>query len=127
MRIATAILLLALLTLPRARASAQGTAMPPAAKVWKVWTGKSVALARVDGRSMAAACPTRTQVDHFVRERTLKWDDASIGCRFLLSGNFTGAQVVEESGDYIRVTFTLASSRAEHTYWTPRRNFRLQS
>ena len=124
MRIATAILLLASLTLPSARASAQRIATPPTAKVW---TGKSVALARVDGRSMAAACPTRKQVDHFVRERTLKWDDASIGCRFLMSGNFTGAQVVEESGDYIRVSFTLASFQVAHTYWTPRRNFRLVS
>lgn len=124
MRIATAILLLALLTLPSARASAQRTATPPTARVW---TGKSVTLARVDGRSMAAACPTRKQVDHFVRERALKWDDASIGCRFLMSGNFTDAQVVEESGDYIRVSFTLASFQMAHTYWTPRRNFRLLS
>ena len=120
MRITTAIILLAPLTL----LSAQGTATPPRATVW---TGKSVTLARVDGRSMAAACPTRKQVDHFVRERALKWDDASIGCRFILSGNFTGAQVVEESGDYIRVSFTLTSFPTTHRYWTPRRNFRLLS
>ncbi len=124
MRITTAILLLALLTLRSAPASAQGAATPPSAIVW---IGKSVTLARVDGRSMAAACPTRKQVDHFVRERALKWDDASIGCRFLMSGNFTGAQVVEESGAYIRVSVTLTSFPTTHRYWTSRRNFRLLS
>ena len=124
MRIATAIFLLALFTLPSARASAQGAATPPTTGVW---TGKAVALALVKGRSMAAACPTRKQVDHFVRVRMLKWDDASIGCRFLMSGNFTGAQVVEESGDYIRVRFALTSFPVAHSYWTPRRNFRLLS
>lgn len=124
MHFATAILLLAPLTLLSAQLSAQVAATPPTTSVW---TGKSVALARVGGRSMAAACPTRKQVDHFVRERMLKWDDASIGCRFLMSGNFSGAQVVEESGDYIRVSFTLTGFPAAHKYWTPRRNFRLMS
>lgn len=124
MRTAIAMILIAPLTLLPARASAQGAATAPTASVW---TGKSVALARVNGRSMAAACPTRQQIDHYVRERALKWDNASMGCRFMLSGNFTGAQVVEESGDYIKVTFALTDFEVEHTYWTPRRNFRLLS
>ena len=50
-------------------------------------------------------------IDAFARIR----DDASIGCRFLMSGNFTDAQVVEESGDYIRVSFTRASFQMAHT------------
>ncbi len=124
MRNTTPILLLAFFTLFPASAFAQSQA---SASTVHAWTGKSVALAKVGGRSMAPACPERAQIDHFVRERSLKWDDASIGCRFLLSGNFTSAQVVEESGDYLRVTFMLASFQMAHTFWTPRRNFRLVS
>ncbi len=124
MRIPIAMILIVPFALFPLRASAQGAPTTPVASAW---TGKSVALAKVNGRSMAAACPTRQQIDHYVRERALKWDDASIGCRFLLSGNFTGAQVVEESGDYIKVAFALIGFPVEHTYWTPRRNFRLLS
>ena len=124
MRTAIAMILIAPLTLFPARASAQGAATAPTATVW---TGKDVALARVNGRSMAAACPTRQQIDHYVRERALKWDNASLGCRFMLSGNFSRARVVEESGDYIKVTFTLTAFPVDDSYWTPRRNFRLLS
>ena len=124
MRTAIAMILIAPFTLLPARASAQGAATASTATVW---TGKAVALARVNGRSMAAACPTRQQIDHYVRERALKWDNASLGCRFMLSGNFSRARVVEEAGDYIKVTFTLTGFPVDDSYWTPRRNFRLQS
>jgi hypothetical protein len=76
---------------------------------------------------MAPACPKLAQIDHYVRERALKWDDAAIGCRFMLAGNFSSADVVEESGDYIRVKFALTSGSLEHTFWAPRRNFRIVS
>ena len=106
---------LALLPAP-ARAQSAATAA--------TWTGKSVALTRVDGRSIAAACPTLSQIDHYVRERALKWDKVSGGCRFMLAGNFSHANVLEESGEYIRVKFELTSFSFERTFWTPKRNFR---
>lgn len=124
MRIAHAIFLAGAFALCPASSFGQGRATIPAAHSW---IGRSVALARVGNRSIAAACPRLAQIDHFVRERSLKWDDASIGCRFMLAGNFTKARVVEESGGYLRVTFTLTSFPAEHTFWTPRRDFRLVS
>lgn len=124
MRTTTAILLVAQLALLPASALAQSQASDSIANGW---TGKSVALARVNGRAMSAACPKLVQIDHFVRERARKWDDASIGCQFMLSGNFIGAKVVEQSGDYIRVTFALAGFPTTRTLWTPRGNFRLVS
>src|SRR5436305_13061585 len=119
MRIMIAAFLVAPLALLPASAHAQRAATPT------TWTGKSVALARVNGKSVAAACPTLEQVDHLVRERAYKWDHGALGCRYMLSGNFSGARVVEEFGEYIRVTFALTSFSFERTFWVPRRNFRL--
>lgn len=124
MRMTPQLCFAASLALLPASSFAQGTVTTPAAHAW---IGKSVAIARVDNRSIAPACPTRAQIDHFVRERSLKWDDASVGCRFMLAGNFTEARVVAVSGDYVRVTFTLTSFPTEHTLWTPHRNLRLKS
>jgi hypothetical protein len=120
MRTIIALILAAPLALLPTPALAQTSASPA-----PTWTGKSVALTKVDGRAIAAACPTLPQIDHYVRERNLKWDKPSIGCRFLLAGNFSHANVVEESGKYIRVTFELTSSSLERTFWVPRRNFRV--
>jgi hypothetical protein len=119
MRTMTALLLVAPLALLPAPGRAQSAVAAP------TWTGKSVALTRVNGKSMSAACPTLSQIDHYVRERTLKWDKAAGGCRFILSGNFSHADVVEESGEYIRVKFELTSFSFDRTFWTPKRNFKL--
>ena len=124
MRSPMVVLVVASLTLLPALAVAQGSTTPVASAAWK---GKSVALARVEGRSIAPACPKLAQIDHFVRERAMKWDDASLGCRFMLSGNFAYADVVEESGDYIRVRFGIPSVPRTETFWAPRRSFRLAS
>ena len=45
------------------------------------------------------------QIDHFERERAHRWDDASMGRRFVLAGNFTAAHLLEQSGDSLRVRF----------------------
>ena len=119
MRIMIAALLVAPLALLPAPARAQSAATA------STWTGKSIALTRVAGRSIAAACPTLPQIDHYVRERALKWDKGSAGCRFMLAGNFSHANVLEESGEYIRVKFELTSFSFEHTFWTPKRRFKL--
>jgi hypothetical protein len=121
MRTMNALFLVASLALLPALALAQGSTPQPA------WKGKSVALVKVDGRSIAAACPELIQIDHLVRERAYKWDRDALGCRYMLSGNFSNANVVEEAGDYIRVKFALTSFSFERTFWTPRRNFRIVS
>ena len=88
------------------------------------WVGKSVVLTRIGNRSMAAACETLAQIDHFERERAHKWDDASMGCRFVLAGNFTQARVLEESGVYLQVKFDRKGFPPNYTLWVPRVNFR---
>jgi hypothetical protein len=120
MRLMPAVLLTAFVALGSAPALALGASTATD----HTWIGKSVALTRVGSRSMAAACPTLAQIDHFERERAHKWDDASIGCRFVLAGNFTAAHVLEESGAYMRVKFDRKGFPPNYTLWVPRINFR---
>src|SRR6478672_7504366 len=119
-RITPAVLLTAFIALGSTPALAQGAS--PSNDT--TWTGKSIVLARIGNRSMAAACETLAQIDHFERERAHKWDDASIGCRFVLSGNFTKAHVLEQSGDYLHVKFDRRGFPPTYTLWVPRANFR---
>lgn len=121
MRLTPAILLTVLVALGSAPAHAQGAAQNAKDQSW---TGKSIVLTRIGNRSMAAACPTLKMIDHFERERGHKWDDASIGCRFVLAGNFTSARVLEESGNYLRVRFHRNGLPPTYTLWVPRANFR---
>jgi hypothetical protein len=120
MRLTPAVLLAALVALGSTPALAQvaATSNDP------TWVGKSVVLTRTGNRSMAAACETLAQIDHFERERGHKWDDASVGCRFVLAGNFTVAHVLEESGAYMRVKFDRKGFPPNYTLWVPRANFR---
>ena len=120
MRFTPAILFIAFTALGSAPSLAQNASPSPDIK----WTGKSVMLTRVGTRSMAAACPTLAQIDHFERERAHKWDDASMGCRFVLAGNFTDARVLEQSGAYLRVRFNQRGFPPNYTLWTPRSSFR---
>ena len=121
MRLMPALLLCASIAVGSTPAHAQGAARSPKDHTW---IGRSIVLTRVGNRSMAAACPTLATIDHFERERGHKWDDASIGCRFVLAGNFTAAQVLEESGDYLRVRFRRNGVPPNYTLWVPRANFR---
>lgn len=120
MRLTPAVLLTALVALGSAPALAQDASTSKE----HTWIGKSVMLTRVGARSMAAACPTLAQIDHFERERAHKWDDASMGCRFVLAGNFTQARVLEQSGEYLRVRFDQKGFPPNYTLWVPRVNFR---
>ncbi|HET7188219.1 MAG TPA: hypothetical protein VFI52_08695 [Gemmatimonadaceae bacterium] len=120
MRLTPAVLLTALVALGSAPALAQGASSSKEPS----WVGKSIVLTRIGNRSMAAACETLAQIDHFERERGHKWDDASIGCRFVLAGNFTAARVLEESGAYMRVKFDRKGFPPNYTLWVPRANFR---
>ena len=120
MRFTPAVLLTALVALGSAPARAQDASTSKE----HTWIGKSVTLTRVGSRSMAAACPTLAQIDHFERERGHKWDDASMGCRFVLAGNFTKARVLEQSGEYLRVRFDQKGFPPNYTLWVPRVNFR---
>lgn len=121
MRFTPAVLLSALIAFGSTPALAQGGA--PIAQE-HTWIGRSVTLTRVGNRSMAAACPTLAQIDHFERERAHRWDDASMGCRFVLAGNFTSAHVLEQSGNYLRVRFQRDGVPPNYTLWVPRANFR---
>ena len=120
MRLMPAVLFTALVALGSAPALAQDASTNKE----HTWIGKSVALTRVGTRAMAAACPTLAQIDHFERERAHKWDDASMGCRFVLAGNFTQARVIEQSGEYLRVRFDQKGFPPNYTLWVPRVNFR---
>ena len=120
MRVTPGVLLAAFVALGSAPALAQNAASGKE----HTWIGKSVTLTRVGNRSMAAACPTLAQIDHYERERAHKWDDASLGCRFVLAGNFTQARVLEQSGDYLRVRFDQKGFPPNYTLWVPRANFR---
>ncbi|HET9011742.1 MAG TPA: hypothetical protein VFN38_07990 [Gemmatimonadaceae bacterium] len=120
MRLTPALLFTALVALGSTPARAQDA---PASKD-STWVGKSIVLTRVGNRSMAAACETLAQIDHFERERAHKWDDASIGCRFVLAGNFTAARVLEQSGAYLHVKFDRLGFPPTYTLWVPRANFR---
>ena len=120
MRLMPAVLFTALVALGSSPALAQVAA--PSKE--HSWIGKSVSLTHVGTRSMAAACPTLAQIDHFERERAHKWDDASMGCRFVLAGNFTQARVLEQSGEYLRVRFDRKGFPPNYTLWVPRVNFR---
>jgi hypothetical protein len=117
---AAVIILLAAVALARSQSS--GTPAP-------AWAGKSVVLARVDGRSMAPACPTLEQIRPYAQSR--KWSRAALGCRFMLAGNFTHAQVLEDAPGFVRVRYTLTAGTPpwflprEDTFWTPRDRYRL--
>lgn len=113
------VLLTALATLGSMPATTQGVATGA-----ERWTGKSVTLTRIGNRAMAAACPTLAKIDHFERVRGHKWDEGSVGCRFVLAGNFTAARVIEESGPYLRVRFEREGLPPTYTLWVPRINFR---
>lgn len=119
MRLTPAVLLTAFVALGSAPVLAQDASPREPS-----WVGKSVVLTRIGNRSMAAACETLAQIDHFERERAHKWDDASIGCRFVLAGNFTTAHVLEESGAYMQVKFERKGFPPTYTLWVPRANFR---
>jgi hypothetical protein len=121
MRLTPTVLLTAFVVLGSTPALAQGASKASA----PAWVGKSVVLTRINNRSMAAACPTLAQIDHFERERGHKWDDASIGCRFVLAGNFTAGRVLEESGAYLHVKFERKGFPPTYMLWVPRVNFRL--
>ena len=120
MRLTPAVLLTALVALGSAPAVAQGASPSKEPS----WVGKSIVLTRIGNRTMAAACETLAQIDHFERERAHRWDDASMGCRFVLAGNFTAAHVLEESGAYMRVKFDRKGFPPTYTLWVPRVNFR---
>lgn len=120
MRLTPAVLLTALVALGSTSALAQDAS--PSRE--PSWVGKSVVLTRIGNRSMAAACETLAQIDHFERERAHKFDKASWGCRFVLSGNFAAAHVLEESGAYMRVKFDRKGFPPNYTLWVPRANFR---
>lgn len=117
MRITNRIQLLALLALLPVGAAAQDTSSPS-------WVGKRVAIAKTE-RAMAPACPTRAKVDHYSREQSLKWDNASIGCMLMRSGNFKRADVVADSSDYLQVKFTRNSRLLSRTLWVPRSSMAL--
>ncbi len=94
------------------------------------WTGRSVVLVAVDGRTMAPACPTLGQIRHFTEQHG-KWDKQSLDCRYLLAGNFINALVLEDSGEFVRMKFTFAFEKrprllSQHdTFWTPQSHYRI--
>jgi hypothetical protein len=94
------------------------------------WVGRSVALSPVNGHSMAPACPDLAQARRYTSANG-KWQRESLGCLYMLPGNFRGAVVVDDAGDFVRVRFDLTRGAPpkpfprEDTFWTPRDRYRL--
>jgi hypothetical protein len=83
------------------------------------WVGRQVAITSA-GRRLAPACPNRAQAEHYHKERSLKFDKASVGCVIMRAGNFDSAAVVADSGEYVRVNFRRTKPNRDKVLWVPR-------